>query len=58
MEKHMELKELTEKTLALMGVESHDRLGPALLKACSDPEKLRAFRDLVDGDLSVDWLQV
>ena len=53
----MELKELTEKTLTLMEVENPDQLGPALLKACGDSEKLRAFRDLVGGDMSVDWLQ-
>lgn len=53
----MELKELTEKTLKLFGVQDPEQLGPALLEACGNPEKLRAFRDLVGGDLSIDWLQ-
>lgn len=53
----MELKELTDRTLELFDVQGPDQLGPALLKACDDQEKLRAFRDLVGGDLSEDWLQ-
>ena len=53
----MELKELTEKTLELFCVQDPEQLGPALLEACGKPEKLRAFRDLVGGDLSIDWLQ-
>ena len=53
----MELKELTDKTLELFGVTSPEKLGSALLAACGDPDKLRTFRELVDGDLSVDWMQ-
>lgn len=53
----MELKELTDKTLELFGVTSPEQLGAALLAACSDPDKLRTFRELVGGDLSVDWMQ-
>ena len=53
----MELKELTDKTLELLGVTSPEKLGSALLAACSDPDKLRTFRELVGGDLSVDWMQ-
>ena len=57
MEKSMELKELTDKTLELFGVTSPDQLGSALLAACNDPDKIRTFRELVGGDLSVDWTQ-
>ena len=57
MEKIMELKELTDKTLELFGVTSPDLLGSALLAACNDPDKLRTFRDLVGSDLSVYWMQ-
>ena len=39
----MELKELTDKTLELFGVTSPEQLGPALLAACGDPDKLRTF---------------
>lgn len=53
----MELKELTDRTLELFGVTAPEQLGPALLAACGDPDKIRQFRDLVDGDLSIDWMQ-
>ena len=43
MEKTMELKELTDKTLELFGVKSPEQLGSALLAACGDPDKLRSF---------------
>ena len=43
----MELKELTDKTLELFGVTSPEQLGAALLAACSDPYKLRMFRELL-----------
>ena len=56
-EESMELKELTDKTLELFGVTSPKQLGPALLAACGDPDKRRTFRELVGGDLSVDWMQ-
>jgi len=56
-EKPMELKELTDRTLELFGVTAPKQLGPALLAACGDTDKLRQFRDLVDGDLSTDWMQ-
>lgn len=54
----MELKELSEKTLLLFGVSSVDELGGKLKAACSDRVKLSAFRELVGGDLTVDWLQM
>lgn len=53
----MELKELTDRTLELFGVSEPSQLGSALLSACGDTEKLRSFRDLVGGDLTVDWVQ-
>ena len=53
----MELKELTEKTLVLFGVESVENLGGELLQACADEKTLNAFVDMVNGDLSRDWLQ-
>ena len=53
----MELKELTDRTLELFDVKSPDQLGPALLASCDNPNKLRQFRYLVDGDLSTDWMQ-
>lgn len=54
----MELQELYKKTLELFECDSAENLGTSLLKACDDPEKLTAFSDLVDGDLSKDWLQM
>lgn len=53
----MELKQLTDRTLELFGVSEPSQLGPALFAACGDPDKLRQFRDLVDGYLSTDWMQ-
>ena len=53
----MELKELTDKTLDLFGVTSPDQLGHTLLNACSDRDKLKKFCNMVDGDLSIDWMQ-
>jgi len=53
----MELKELTEKTFELFGVEKAGQLGQALLKACSNTDKLEAFCDLIDEDLTQDWMQ-
>ena len=53
----MELKELTDRTLGLFGITDPEQLGAAVLDACRDPAKLRSFRGLVGGDLSVDWMQ-
>ena len=52
----MELKELTDRTFELFGVDSPDNLGSALLENISNTDKLKAFCDLVDGDLSIDWM--
>lgn len=53
----IELKDLYEKTLELFRIDDLKDLGDALRKACSDEKKLSAFCDLVDGDLTEDWLQ-
>ena len=53
----MDLKELTDRTFELFGVDNADDLGSALLESVSDTDKLKAFYDLVGGDLSVDWMQ-
>lgn len=53
----MELKELTDRTLELFEIEDIKQLGDVLLESCHKVERLRAFRDLVDGDLGTDWLQ-
>ena len=53
----MELKELTEKTLELFEAESADQLGQRLLESCKDTDKLEAFSNLVNGDLTQDWMQ-
>lgn len=53
----MELKELTDKTMELFDVSDPSQLGCSVLAACEDPDKLRNFCDLVDGDLSADWMQ-
>lgn len=54
----MDLKELTDRTFELFGVDNADDLGSALLESASDTDKLKAFYDLVGGDLSVDWMQM
>ena len=54
----MELKELSEKTLALFGALSHEELGNKLMECAmsNDTNLFSAFANMV-GDLSVDWLQ-
>lgn len=42
----MELKELTDKTLELFNVTDPEHLGPAILTACEDTDKLWAFCEL------------
>lgn len=56
----MELKELSTKTLELFQVLSVDDLGAALMLCVSEDEtdKMQAFFEMVDGDLSRDWLQM
>ena len=55
--KDMELKELTEKTCALFKVESPGQLKNVLIDSCHDEKILAAFVELVDGNLSQDWMQ-
>lgn len=52
----MELKELTEKTLALFDVKTVDVLGDALAECCTrnDTRLMKEFAELVGGDLSKD----
>ena len=54
----MDLKELTDRTFELFGVDNADDLGSALLESIDNTDKLKAFYDLVGGDLSVDWMQM
>jgi Type I restriction-modification system methyltransferase subunit len=56
----MELKELTEKTLALFGCGSVEELGGAIMEcvARNDTCLMKSFAELVGGDLSKDWLQM
>lgn len=54
----MELKELTDKTLELFGIDNPNAFGSALLENIDNTDKINAFCELVDGELSVDWLQM
>ena len=56
----MELKELLTKTLELFSVSCVDDLGAAIMLCVSenDTDKMQAFFEMVDGDLSKDWLQM
>ena len=56
----MELKELSTKTLDLFRVSSVDDLGAALMScaAGNDTDKMQSFCEMIDGDLSRDWLQM
>lgn len=53
----MELKELTDKTLELFEVKSVEQLGQQLLEVSKGTDKLEAFSNLVNGDLTQDWMQ-
>jgi type I restriction enzyme M protein len=56
----MELNELVKKTLALFDVGDVDNLGEALMICVKDRDAARmdAFVAMIDGGLSVDWLQM
>lgn len=54
----LELKTLTEKTLEIFNCQSVEDLGCSLMASLEDENKLQAFSDLVDNDLSKDWLQM
>lgn len=53
----MELKELTDKTLQLFKVENTKELLSAIEKSYNNNDIMQQFCDLVNNDLSVDWLQ-
>lgn len=55
----MELKELTEKTLEILEIESTFNMSERLLKCVTNNEEriYEQFCKLVDNDLSIDWLQ-
>lgn len=53
----MELKELTDKTLQLFKVENTKELLAAIEKSYNNNDIMQKFCDLVNNDLSVDWLQ-
>lgn len=56
----IELQELTTKAKELFSVSSPDDLGEALMSCVmgEDKEKMSSFCELVDNDLSRDWLQM
>lgn len=55
----MELKELTEKTLSLLEIENTDEMSKKLFEIVSTNnfQICEQFANLVENDLSVDWLQ-
>ena len=56
----MELLELKNKTLELFNIDSVDDLGNALLCSCknNEVEKFQKFDDLIEHDMSKDYLQM
>ena len=56
----MELKDLYEKTLTLFSITDSDGLGAALMDCVNahDEKHMDDFVELIDGDLSKDWLQM
>lgn len=54
----MELKELYDKTLKLFEISNSDELGEKLMLALNDDNKKKAFVELVNEDLTNDWLQM
>lgn len=54
----IELKALTEKTLEIFSCQSVEDLGNALMTSLEDESKLQAFSNIVDNDLTKDWLQM
>lgn len=55
----MELKELCERTMRLFNVENISDLKEELYKSViqNDINKFRKFKEMVNDDLSIDWLQ-
>lgn len=56
----MELKELSNRTLEIFRISDIKKLSDALMECVirNDTDKMQAFRDLVENDLSRDWLQM
>lgn len=54
----LELKDLTKKTLEIFNCQSVDDLGDSLMRSLEDEKKLKEFSDMVDNDLTKDWLQM
>ena len=56
----MELKELTTQTLKIFNVSDTKNLGSALLECAmsNDEIKMNDFCNLVENDLSKDWLKM
>ena len=56
----MELLALKNKTLELFGVDSVEKLGDALMSACTnhDIEKFRAFDEMTNHDQTRDYMQM
>lgn len=56
----MELKELLCRTTTLFKVDNLDDLGQALMNCVlsNNNTTYQSFTDMIDGDLSVDWLQM
>ena len=53
----MELSELKAKVLEIFEITEVKGLGSALAKNLDNYDKMMAFEDAVNGDLSKDWLQ-
>lgn len=55
----MELKELTEKTLVLLGINNTAEMSKRLFEVVNNNniQIYEQFCDLVENDLSIDWLQ-
>ena len=53
----MELSELKAKVLEIFEITEVKDLGSALMKNLDNCEKMQAFEEAVNGDLSKDWLQ-
>ena len=55
----MELKELTDKTLEILNIESVYNMSERLFKCVTENEEstYKKFCELIDNDLSIDWMQ-
>ena len=55
----MELRELTEKTLSLLEIETTDEMSKRLLEVVKegDAKIYEEFDNMVENNLSVDWMQ-